>query len=232
MQQSDRTQATYDFARLAQDWWDLHGPCAPLHRINPLRVDFIKQTTLRKTSHLIDLGCGGGIFCEAIAREKHSVTGLDISPALIKVASEHAEGSGLSINYLAHHIIDYSHQYAGEYDVVTCLELLEHVDDPSRIVAAASRLCKKNGFVVLSTLNRNIKSFLLGIVAAEYVCGLIPKNTHQYELFIKPSELTQACRLHGLDPLELRGIHYNPLTKTAHINDDVSVNYILCCRKT
>lgn len=220
------------FSALAARWWDEQGEMRTLHHINPVRLRHI-ETRLGPVKGLkvLDVGCGGGLLAEGLARRGAQVTGIDLSEAAIAVAEEHARASGLAIDYRCLPTEALAAEAPAAFDRVCCLEMLEHVPDPEAIVAACVRLLRPGGQVMFSTINRNPKAFLLAIVGAEQLLRLIPKGTHDYALFIKPSELSAWCRAVGLEVLGLHGLHYNPLLKSAHINEDVSVNYFLHARK-
>lgn len=219
------------FTDLAAEWWDLNGPMKPLHQINPLRLDFIQQGGRLAGKRVLDVGCGGGILSEAMARAGAQVMGLDLSEAALAAARKHADLSGLTIEYLAQAVENLAETHAGQFDTVTCMEMLEHVPDPASVVAACAKLVKSGGQVVFSTLNRHPKAFMLAIVGAEYVLNWVPRGTHEYEKFIKPSELTAWARQVGLDSENLTGLHYHPLRRSYQLGRDTDVNYLLRCRK-
>ena len=219
------------FSALAREWWDPQGPMAPLHAINPLRMSFIEQYEDPEDLRVLDVGCGGGILTEALARAGASATGIDLAGDALRVASEHARAAGLDIDYREIPIETLADAEPGRYDVITCMEMLEHVPDPAAVIGACARLLKPGGRAYLSTLNRNPKSFLLAIVGAEHVLNLIPKGTHEYARFIKPSELAAWCRQAGLDVGAIKGLQYNPLTRTHKLGNDVDVNYLMRCEK-
>jgi 2-polyprenyl-6-hydroxyphenyl methylase/3-demethylubiquinone-9 3-methyltransferase len=213
------------FGNLAAGWWEIDGPFRTLHAINPMRVDYIAARAHLPGARVLDVGCGGGILAEALAQRGARVVGTDLAPANIEVAAAHAAAHKLSIDY---RLVDVTALAAAEprgFDVVTCLELLEHVPDPTRMVAACAALVKPEGAVFFSTINRNVKSFLLAIVAAEHVLGLVPKGTHEYLKLIRPAELGAACRAAGLDVKELTGLHYNPVLNRYWLGGNVDVNY-------
>lgn len=217
------------FGELASRWWDTEGEFKPLHAINPLRLDFIAQHADGLfDKQVLDIGCGGGILAEAMARMGAQVTGIDMAEASLEVARLHGLESGVSVDYQQITAEAFSEQHAGKFDVVTCMEMLEHVPEPASIVQACARLVKPGGQVYFSTLNRNLKAYLMGIVGAEYVLNLVPKGTHQYERFIKPSELMQMTDAAGLLTRHATGLHMNPLTKTFFTSDrNIDVNYML-----
>ncbi len=217
----------HKFARLASRWWDPHGEFKPLHRINPLRLDFIDERSPLAGKTALDVGCGGGLLAEGMALRGAEVCGIDMGEAALEVARLHALESGVAVDYRQTTAEQLAETQPAQWDIVCCLELLEHVPDPAQVVAACATLVKPGGAVYFSTINRNAKAFLLAIVGAEYVLNLLPRGTHQYEKLIRPSELDQWCRQSGLLVTELTGIHYNPLGKTYSLEPDVSVNYLL-----
>lgn len=221
------------FDRLAATWWDPKGEMGPLHALNPPRVRFIEQACGGRLHgrRALDVGCGGGLLSEALARAGADVTGLDMAEQALAVARQHAAGQNLAIDYRLGAAEALAEAQPGHYDLVCCLEMLEHVPDPASVIAACARLVKPGGDVVFSTINRNPKSFALAIVGAEYVARLIPRGTHEYAKFIRPSELSEWCRQAGLQPQSLRGLRYNPLLRRASLADDVDVNYLLHTRR-
>jgi len=219
------------FSALAHRWWDPQGEFRPLHGLNPLRLGWIDGLAPLRAKEVLDVGCGGGILSEAMARKGARVTGIDLSEAPLKVARLHLLESGLAIDYQLASAEDFAAGNEGRFDVVTCMELLEHVPDPSSTVAACARLAKPGGHVFFSTINRNPKAYLFAVIGAEYVLGLLPKGTHDYARFVRPSELSRWCRAAGLQAVELKGMTYNPLADTYRLGDDCDVNYSLCCAK-
>lgn len=220
------------FDKLASSWWEPRGDMGPLHAINPPRVRFIEQAAGRLQGlRAVDVGCGGGLLTEALALKGAKVLGIDLATEALAVARRHAAQSALTIDYREIAAEALADEAPESFDLVTCLEMLEHVPDPESIVRACARLAKPGATVVFSTINRNPKSFALAIVAAEYVARLIAPGTHDYSKFIKPSELTEACRAAGLQPVVLKGLRYNPLLRTGSLADDIDVNYLLHCRK-
>ena len=213
------------FSRLADQWWDPDGPLQTLHAINPLRISYIDERRPVAGLRVADVGCGGGILCEALAAAGAHVTGIDMAEQSIAVAREHAAAGDLEIDYLLCDAQELADSQAGSFDIVTCLELLEHVPDPAATIAACRRLLKPGGDAFFSTINRNPKSFALAIVAAEYVLGLLPRGTHRYRRLIRPSELAEYCRAANLHVTDLTGLHFNPLTDTYWLGDNVDVNY-------
>jgi 2-polyprenyl-6-hydroxyphenyl methylase/3-demethylubiquinone-9 3-methyltransferase len=217
------------FSDLAHRWWDPAGEFKPLHEINPLRLDWIDRSAHLGGKRVLDVGCGGGILAEAMARRGARVTGIDLSEKALKVAELHLLESRLEIAYAAVSADELAAREAGGFDVVTCMELLEHVPDPESMVAACARLVKPGGQVFFSTINRNPKAWLFAVVGAEYVLGLLPKGTHDYERFIKPSELARSARAAGLRVEEMTGMIYNPVTKQYRLAPDCGVNYLVRC---
>ena len=215
------------FNDLAHRWWDPHGDFRPLHEINPLRLEWIARHASLEGARVLDVGCGGGILAEAMARRGAQVTGIDLSEKALRVAELHLHESGLSVRYEKSAVEDVS----GEFDAVTCMELLEHVPQPASMVAACARLVRPGGRVFFSTINRNPKSYLFAVVGAEYVLGLLPKGTHDYQRFIKPSELARWTRAAGLRTEELIGMTYNPITRRYRLGEDCDVNYLVCCAR-
>jgi 2-polyprenyl-6-hydroxyphenyl methylase/3-demethylubiquinone-9 3-methyltransferase len=215
------------FGKLAHRWWDPQGEFRPLHEINPLRLEWIAQHAALEGSKVLDVGCGGGILAEAMARRGAQVTGIDLSDKALRVAQLHLLESGLAIEYLSVGAEDLADSRAGGFDVVTCMELLEHVPEPAAMVAACARLVRPGGQVFFSTINRNPKSYLFAVVGAEYVLKLLPKGTHDYLRFIKPSELSRWSRAAGLRADELIGMTYNPVTRRYRLGRDCDVNYLL-----
>lgn len=220
------------FSALASRWWDPESEFKPLHAINPLRLGWILEHTGPLTGKtVIDIGCGGGILSESLAAAGASVTGVDLAEASLQVARLHGLESGIKVDYRAISAEQLALDQPGSADVVTCMEMLEHVPDPASVVQACATLVKPGGQVFFSTLNRNPKSFLFAIVGAEYLLKLLPKGTHSYDGFIKPSELATFVRRAGLDACSLKGLEYNPLTQQYGLSGDVSVNYMLSARK-
>jgi 2-polyprenyl-6-hydroxyphenyl methylase/3-demethylubiquinone-9 3-methyltransferase len=220
------------FEALAARWWDPNSEFRPLHEINPLRLDFIDRIASLSGKRVLDVGCGGGILSEGMCRRGASVTGIDMGEAPLEVARLHLLESGLQIEYRKTTVESFAREQSGQYDVVTCMEMLEHVPDPASVVAACSDVVKPGGHVFFATINRNPKSYLFAIIGAEYVLRLLPKGTHDFSKFIRPAELDGWCRTAGLDSSEMTGMTYNPLTGTYRlVARDVDVNYILCARK-
>jgi 2-polyprenyl-6-hydroxyphenyl methylase/3-demethylubiquinone-9 3-methyltransferase len=220
------------FSDLAHRWWDVHSEFRPLHEINPLRLDWIDATAGLAGKSVLDVGCGGGILAESMTRRARQVTGIDLGSKALGVARLHAlETAVENIRYLEVSAEQLASEEPGAYDVVTCMELLEHVPEPGSIVRACATLARPGAWVFFSTLNRNPKSFLFGIVGAEYLLQLLPKGTHEYARFIRPSELARWCRASGLEVVGSRGMEYNPLTRRYRLSADTSVNYLFACRR-
>ena len=220
------------FSELAHRWWDPESEFRPLHQINPLRLDWIDQRASLRGKRVLDVGCGGGILSDAMARRGADVLGIDLSTKALRVASLHAlEANTPSVQYREVSAEALAAESPSEFDVVTCMEMLEHVPDPLSVVSACAALVKPGGWLFFSTINRNPKSFLFAIVGAEYILKLLPKGTHEYAKFIKPSELAGYCREAGLDVNESCGLEYNPLTRRYWLSGDTSVNYMLACRR-
>ena len=232
MQNAD-PQELAKFSDLAHKWWDPESEFRPLHQINPLRLGWIEQCAGPLDGRqVVDIGCGGGILSEAMARQGAQVLGADLATRSLKVAQLHAMEAGITnVAYREIAAEALAAEAPGQYDVVTCMEMIEHVPDPASIVQACAALAKPGGWVFFSTLNRNAKAFLFAIVGAEYLLKLLPRGTHEYARFVRPSELAQACRDAGLDLRHTRGMAYNPLTKRYWLNGDTSVNYLIACRK-
>ena len=220
------------FSELAHRWWDPDSEFRPLHQINPLRLDWIDGLCRLAGQRVVDVGCGGGILAESMARRGANVVGIDLAGKPLSVARLHALETGVdNVEYREIAAEALAAERPGQFDVVTCMEMLEHVPDPASTVRASALLAKPGGWVFFSTLNRNSKSFLFAILGAEYVLGLLPKGTHEYARFIRPSELARHCRVAGLTPQRTSGMVYNPLTRRYRLDDDVSVNYLVACRK-
>ena len=219
-------QEVAKFDASASRWWDPEGEFKPLHDINPLRLDFVDQHAGLSGRMALDVGCGGGILSESMARRGARVTGIDLAESSLNVARLHALETETQVEYRCITVEELAEEQPGRYDVVTCMEMLEHVPDPASVVRACAALVKPGGHVFLSTLNRNAKSYLLAIVGAEYIARMLPKGTHDYAHFIRPSELSAWARDAGLDLRRLAGLHYNPLTRRYALGRDVSVNYL------
>lgn len=220
------------FSELAHRWWDKDSEFRPLHQINPLRLDWIAQITPLAGKTVLDVGCGGGILADAMARQGADVLGIDLATKALKVAELHAlEAQTQGIRYREISAEALAAKQPGSFDVVTCMEMLEHVPDPSSVVRACTDLVKPGGYVFFSTINRNAKAFLFAIVGAEYILNMLPKGTHEYAKLIKPSELAGFCREAGLEHQQMRGLQYNPLTRHYWLSADTSVNYMMATRK-
>ena len=226
------TQELAKFSDLAHRWWDPQSEFKPLHEINPLRLEWIDALAGLRGKTALDVGCGGGILAESMAQRAAQVVGIDLATKPLGVARLHALEAGVqNVNYREIAAEAMAAEAPGSFDVVTCMEMLEHVPDPSSIVRAAAALAKPGGWVFFSTLNRNPKSFLFAIIGAEYVLKMLPKGTHEYARFIRPSELSRWCREAGLSQEGMKGMEYNPLTQRYKLSADTSVNYLVACRK-
>ncbi len=220
------------FGDLAHRWWDTDSEFRPLHQINPLRLDWIESHAPLAGRHVLDVGCGGGILSDAMARRAAHVLGIDLASKALKVAQLHALESGTpNVEYREVAAEALAAESPGSFDTVTCMEMLEHVPQPASIVTACATLARPGGWVFFSTISRNARSFAFAIVGAEHVLKLLPKGTHEYARFIRPSELAQWCRAAGLDPSDTRGIEYNPITRRYRLSADTRVNYLMACRK-
>jgi len=219
------------FSQLAHKWWDPNSEFKPLHQINPLRLGYIDRAVSLAGKTVLDVGCGGGILSEALADAGATVTGIDLADKSLSVAKLHLLESSKQVEYRKVAAESLAEERPAHYDVVTCMEMLEHVPDPAAIVAACAKLVKPGGHVFFSTLNRNPKSYLFAIIGAEYVLNLLPLGTHDYAKFIKPSELAQWCRNAGLGVSEVTGMSYNPLDKSYSLGRDTSVNYLIASQR-
>ena len=215
------------FNELAHKWWDEGSEFKPLHQINPLRLNFIHEKVNLKNKKVLDVGCGGGILSESMAKLGADVTGIDMGEKVIRIAELHALQSKLNIDYQRASIESIALKNNASFDVITCMEMLEHVPDPSIIVSLCAKLLKPGGTLFMSTINRNIKAYLFAVIGAEYILKLLPRGTHDYEKFIKPSELIAWCRQENLNIKTLVGMTYNPITEVYKLGDDVSVNYLI-----
>lgn len=215
------------FASLAHRWWDKNSEFKPLHEINPLRLNYINQIVPLEGKRVLDVGCGGGILSESMAAMGAEVTGIDLGEKAIKVALLHSLETGIKVDYRLISVEALAEEVPSSFDVVTCMEMLEHVPDPAAVIAACAKLVKPGGHVFFSTINRNPKAYLFAVIGAEYVLNMLPKGTHEYEKFIKPSELSSWARLSGLTVSGLKGMSYNPISKRYWLDSDVSVNYIV-----
>ncbi|MDQ2069173.1 bifunctional 2-polyprenyl-6-hydroxyphenol methylase/3-demethylubiquinol 3-O-methyltransferase UbiG [Natronospira bacteriovora] len=236
---SERTARNVDpgeiekFEATASRWWDAEGEFRTLHEINPLRLDYIRRRCGPLSGRrVLDVGCGGGLLCEGMAADGADVTGIDLGQTALSVADLHLLESGLKVEYLRRSVEEHADERPQEYDIVTCLEMIEHVPDPASVVAACARLVKPGGQLIFSTINRTPKAWLMAIVGAEYVLGLLPRGTHEYDKFIRPSELRRWAAEVGLTHHDSTGLHYNPLTRDYHMGGNVDVNYFMHFGKT
>ncbi len=220
------------FSELAHRWWDPESEFRPLHQINPLRLDWIDALVGLSGKRVLDVGCGGGILSDSMARRGADVTGIDLASKALKVAQLHAlEAATPNVRYLETSVEALAAEQPASFDVVTCMEMIEHVPDPASVVRSCSELVKPGGWVFFSTINRNPKAFLFAIVGAEYVLRLLPRGTHEYAKFVRPAELAAHCRASALALQQMRGMEYNPLTQRYWLSDDTSVNYLVATRK-
>ena len=219
------------FEQLAHRWWDPAGESRPLHDLNPVRLGYVRERARLEGARVLDVGCGGGLLSEALAREGAQVTGIDLGSAVLEVARMHLHESGLSVDYRETSAEALAAEAPGRFDVVTCMEVLEHVPDPRSMLSACAALLKPGGRLFASTLNRTAKSFALAIVGAEYVLGLLPRGTHEYAKFIRPSELARMLRDAGLEVLDVQGLSYQPLTRRAALSEDCAVNYLVAAQR-
>ncbi|MFC0349270.1 bifunctional 2-polyprenyl-6-hydroxyphenol methylase/3-demethylubiquinol 3-O-methyltransferase UbiG [Undibacterium danionis] len=219
------------FSDLAHRWWDPSSEFKPLHEINPLRLEWINNVASLAGKKVIDIGCGGGILAESMAKKKADVTGIDLSEKALKVADLHSLESGVQVRYENIAAENMAEREPEQYNVVTCMEMLEHVPNPASVIRACTKLVKPGGKVFFSTINRNPKAYLFAIIGAEYLLQMLPKGTHDYEKFITPAELTQDIRNAGLIVDAMKGMSYNPITKIYSLNQDTSVNYLVACTR-
>lgn len=219
------------FDQVASHWWDMQGEFKPLHEINPLRLAFIQKQGTLAGKNVLDIGCGGGILTESLAQQGAEVTGIDMSAQALAAAQRHLQGQSLAIHYEQITAEAFAAQQPATFDIVTCMELLEHVPDPASLIAACAKLVKPGGEVFFSTINRSIKAYLFAVVGAEYVLNLLPKGTHDYAKFIRPSELSNWARDAGLSMQEFAGMSYQPFTKQYQLTSDTSVNYLVYARR-
>ena len=215
------------FDAAASRWWDPQGEMRPLHDLNPVRLEYVERAGKLQGLKILDVGCGGGLLAEAMAHKGAIVTGLDLADDLLQVARLHALESGVTLDYVLEAAETHALRHAGTYDVVTCMEMLEHVPDPSLVIGALGQLVKPGGHVFVSTLNRTLKAYALAVVGAEYVLRLLPTGTHTYEKFIRPSELRDWARAASLGVLDIAGLDYDPFTRKARLTRDASVNYLM-----
>ncbi|WP_036666598.1 bifunctional 2-polyprenyl-6-hydroxyphenol methylase/3-demethylubiquinol 3-O-methyltransferase UbiG [Paludibacterium yongneupense] len=220
------------FSQLAHKWWDKNSEFKPLHEINPLRLDYIDGFAGLAGKRVLDVGCGGGILAESMAVRGAEVTGVDLAKKSLKVAQLHSLESGVAVDYRCIAVEQLAEEAPASFDIVTCMEMLEHVPDPQSVVQSCSRLVKPGGWVFFSTLNRNAKSYLLAIIGAEYVLGMLTRGTHEYARFLKPSELGRMAREAALDVKDVRGMTYNPLTRIYALGRDTDVNYMIATQRT
>ena len=219
------------FSQLAHRWWDPNSEFKPLHDINPLRLDYINGIVPLSGKTVLDVGCGGGILAESMAALGARVTGVDLGDKALQVAKLHLLESGRQVEYRNIAVEDLAKEQPGHYEVVTCMEMLEHVPDPASTVMACAQLVKPGGHVFFSTLNRTVKSYLFAVIGAEYLLKLLPRGTHDHDKFIKPSELAQYCRNAGLDVNNISGMSYNPISKTYLLGNDTDVNFLFACHR-
>jgi 2-polyprenyl-6-hydroxyphenyl methylase/3-demethylubiquinone-9 3-methyltransferase len=219
------------FDSIASGWWDPEGPFRPLHDLNPARLRFVRERVELESAEVIDVGCGGGILAESLAQAGARVTGIDVAPRVLATARLHLHESGLEVDYREITVEDMAREAAERFDVVTCMEMLEHVPDPPSVIHALADLLKPGGQAFLSTLNRTPLAFALGIVGAEYVARLLPRGTHRYDRFIRPSELSRWLRDAGFTVRDITGLHYNPVTRSVMLGGNVEVNYLVHAEK-
>lgn len=219
------------FSQIAHHWWDKDSEFKPLHEINPLRLDYIDGYAALAGKNVLDVGCGGGILSESMAERGATVTGIDLAKKSLKIAQLHSLETGVQVNYRCMPVEELAAEAPASFDAVTCMEMLEHVPSPASIVQSCATLVKPGGWVFFSTLNRNAKSYLMAILGAEYLLGWLPRGTHEYGRFIKPSELTRMTREAGLELVDISGMHYQPLSRTYHLGDDSDVNYLIACQR-
>ena len=224
-------QEVAKFDAIAAQWWDINGDFKPLHAINPLRLQFISEHTSLSNKAVLDVGCGGGILSESMAQLGAQVTGIDMSASVLDVARLHLLESQLKISYQQTTVEDFAAQHSAQFDVLTCMELLEHVPDPESVVQSCAQLVKPKAAIFFSTINRNPKAYLQAVVGAEYVLKLLPKGTHDYAKFIRPSELARWARAAGLTVKAMQGMTYNPITKVYSLCESIDVNYLMYCVK-
>ncbi len=226
------SQAEVDkFNDLAHDWWNLDGQFKTLHQINPARVEFIQRHANLTNSKLIDVGCGGGILAESLAIAGANVDAIDLAPQSIEIAQLHLYESNVKVNYECIEIAAKAQQNPESYDVLTCMEMLEHVPSPEYIIAECAKLVKPGGMAFFSTLNRNFKSYTLGVFAAEYLLNLVPKGTHDFKKFIRPAELRQILHRNGFEVIAINGIDYNPFSQNFGLSNNTDINYLMACKK-
>ena len=220
------------FGALANRWWDENGPQKPLHHLNPARLNYVAKQFPLRGKKILDVGCGGGLLSEALAREGADVVALDLAEELIEIAKLHLYESNVKVDYRLQSVESLAEEMAGKFDAITCMEMLEHVPDPSSILRACEKLLKPGGKCFISTLNRTPAAFAIAIVGAEYLANLLPKGTHDYQKFIKPSELAAWCRAEGFNVVDISGLAYNPLSGKAWVNNRTDINYLMTVQKT
>lgn len=219
------------FNELAEQWWNPAGPMKSLHIINETRLQYIEHTINLDNTHILDVGCGGGILSESLARKKSIVTGIDIEYDLINLAQQHAINNKLNIEYYHTTINDLDLKSDNNFDAIMCMEVLEHVENPNEIIQKCAKLLKQDGHLFISTINKNLKAYAFGIIAAEYLLNTVPKGTHQYDKFIRPSDMKKMLSMSGLVLLDLKGIGFNPFSETSWLTTDTSINYIIHAKK-
>ena len=219
------------FSALANRWWDENGPQKPLHHLNPARLNYVARQVPLKDKKILDVGCGGGLLSEALAREGADVVALDLAEELIEIAKLHLYESNVKVDYRLQSVESLAEEMAGQFDAITCMEMLEHVPNPSSILRACEKLLKPGGKCFISTLNRTPAAFAIAILGAEYLANLLPKGTHDYQKFIKPSELAAWCRAEGFNVVDISGLAYNPLSGKAWVNDRTDINYLMTVQK-
>ena len=225
------SQEIAKFDTLAKSWWDPAGGSKPLHEINPLRLRFIAEHCDIKGKTVLDVGCGGGILTESMALKGAIATGLDMAEQAIKVAKEHAKQHDVDVHYVCQPLENFSQKHQGRFDVITCMEMLEHVPDPTSIIAACAKALKPEGIAFFSTLNRNPRAFIEAIVGAEYLLKMLPTGTHHYDKFIRPDELIRWCRHSDLEPIATKGLIYSPISKRYRLASKLHTNYLLACQR-
>ena len=232
MKDNIREEEVRKFNKLAQEWWNLDGSFSALHALNPLRFNYIKNWSELANKKCLDIGCGGGILTESLSKYADHVDGLDMAKKAISVARNHQKLMGIeNITYHNSNLENFVEVNYEQYDVLTCMEMLEHVPSPEQIIESCSKAVKNGGHLFISTINRNIKSYLMAIIGAEYILKLLPQGTHEFDSFIKPSEIEKWCRNSGFKLIDLTGVIYNPISKTFKLTDDVSVNYMMYLKK-
>lgn len=219
------------FDALAKAWWEPNGPCAPLHILNPVRLAYIQRFDKLENKKILDVGCGGGILTESMSKLHANVTGIDASSEVIAAAKEHASNNNLAIEYQHTYLEEFISKNQAQFEIITCMELIEHVPDPAKLIMDCSKLLQPGGKLFISTLNRTLKAYALAIIGAEYLLNILPKHTHDYKKFIKPSELDKMLKHAGLKLENLCGLKYDPFTKTAKLYDSLQVNYLACASK-